>query len=61
MRTNWYCWKPKNQKKSPFVITGIYFYDNTVIERAKNIKKSSRNEYEITDLNLSYLKKRAYQ
>ena len=49
--------KPKNPKSS-FAITGIYFYDNTVIERAKNIKKSSRDEYEITDLNLSYLKEK---
>ena len=47
--------KPQNPK-TRYAITGIYFYDNSVIERAKNIKKSSRNEYEITDLNLSYLK-----
>ena len=47
--------KPKNPK-TKYAITGIYFYDNSVINRAKNIKKSSRNEYEITDLNLSYLK-----
>ncbi|MAR84645.1 MAG: glucose-1-phosphate thymidylyltransferase [Cytophagia bacterium] len=47
--------KPKNPK-TKYAITGIYFYDNSVIERAKNIKKSNRGEYEITDLNLSYLK-----
>ena len=47
--------KPQNPK-TRFAITGIYFYDNSVVERAKNIKKSSRNEYEITDLNLSYLR-----
>ena len=47
--------KPKNPK-TKYAITGIYFYDNSVVKRAKNIKKSSRNEYEITDLNLSYLK-----
>ena len=49
--------KPKNPKTS-FAITGIYFYDNTVVERAKNLKKSPRNEYEITDLNLSYLREK---
>ena len=49
--------KPKNPK-TRYAITGIYFYDNTVVERAKNITKSSRNEYEITDLNLSYLKEK---
>tara|TARA_Y100000589_G_scaffold204639_1_gene193081 strand:- start:3100 stop:3996 length:897 start_codon:yes stop_codon:yes gene_type:complete len=47
--------KPK-KPKTQFAITGIYFYDNSVIKRAKSIKKSKRGEYEITDLNLSYLK-----
>ncbi len=48
--------KPKHPK-SNFVIPGIYFYDNSVIEIAKNIPKSHRGELEITDVNKEYLKR----
>jgi glucose-1-phosphate thymidylyltransferase len=41
--------------KSPYAVTGIYFYDGTVFDRIRRLKPSGRKEYEITDVNNSYV------
>ena len=52
--------KPK-QPKSNYAITGLYFYSNDVVKKAKNLKPSARGELEITDLNKLYLEENRLQ
>ncbi|MCF6366019.1 MAG: glucose-1-phosphate thymidylyltransferase RfbA [Bacteroidales bacterium] len=52
--------KPENPK-SNYAVTGLYFYDNSVVQKAKNLKPSERGELEITDLNKLFLEENKLQ
>jgi glucose-1-phosphate thymidylyltransferase len=52
--------KPK-EPKSHYAVPGLYFYDNSVVDVAKNLKPSPRGEYEITDVNRVYLEQKRLQ
>ena len=52
--------KPEHPK-SKYAVPGLYFYDNSVVEKAKNIKPSERGELEITDLNKVYMEEGTLQ
>jgi glucose-1-phosphate thymidylyltransferase len=52
--------KPEDPR-SNYAVVGLYFYDNSVVERAKNLKPSPRGELEITDLNMKFLETKELQ
>ena len=52
--------KPENPRSS-YAVVGLYFYDNDVLDIARDLKPSKRGEYEITDVNIAYLQRKKLQ
>ena len=50
-----------NKPKSQYAVTGLYFYDNSVVKKAENVKISKRGEFEISDINMQYLKENSLE
>ena len=57
METFWKLLEKPENPSSNYIVSGLYFYKNSVVKVAKRLKPSSRNELEITDINNHYIEK----